>query len=85
MGVMSCSRNDCDNILCDTYVQSIGYICYECKSEFKEYLKKNGLNPTSERQINNELEKFMDTSKDSYTDGNEIAVDYFFDQRTSKD
>jgi hypothetical protein len=82
MGVMSCSRKDCDNIMCDTYVQSVGYICSDCKSEFKEYLQKNGLNPTTEGQINKELEKFMATSKDTYKDGNETTVDDFFNERT---
>lgn len=79
---MSCSRKDCDRIMCDTYVQSIGYICYECINEFKEYLQKNNLNPTTERQINLELEKFMQTSKNSYNDDNEISVNDFFNVRT---
>ena len=63
-------------------LKSVGYICGECKSEFKEYLQKNGLNPTTEGQITKELEKFMATSKDTYTDGNETTVDDFFDERT---
>ena len=42
MGVMSCHRRDCENIMCDTYVQGAGYICWECKKEFKEYLENEG-------------------------------------------
>jgi len=80
MGVMECSRKDCDNIMCNTYVQSVGYICYECQSEFKGYLQKNGLNPTKEGEIIRELEAFMVTSKD--TDGKEITVDDFFSEHT---
>ena len=38
MGVMSCSRNNCDNIMCDTHIYDVGYICWECQKEFKEYL-----------------------------------------------
>jgi hypothetical protein len=68
--------------MCDIYVQSVGYICYECKSEFKEYLQKNGLNLITEGQINKELEKFMVTSKDTYTDGKITTVDDFFNERT---
>lgn len=82
MGVMSCSRKDCDNIMCDTYIEHVGYICNECKSEFKEYLQNNGLNPNTEGQINKELKKFMATSKDTYTDGKETTIDDFFDERT---
>jgi hypothetical protein len=40
--------------MCHTYVQSVGYVCFECKSEFKEYLQKNELNPTTEGQITKE-------------------------------
>lgn len=36
MGVMSCSRKDCENILCDTYIPEVGYLCSGCIEEFKE-------------------------------------------------
>lgn len=36
MGVMACSRNGCDNILCDHYSGTFGYICRECKNELTE-------------------------------------------------
>lgn len=79
MGVMNCSRKNCGHIMCDTYVESIGYICSECNLEFKEYLKNNGLNPTTEGQINRELEKFMITTK---YDNNETDVESFVNERT---
>ena len=82
MGVMSCSRKSCDNIMCDTYVQSVGYICFDCQSEFKEYLKDQDLILTTEGQINKELKKFMATSKDEYADGDETTVADFFNKRT---
>jgi hypothetical protein len=82
MGVMNCSRKDCDNIMCDTYIQSVGYVCSNCQSEFKTYLQKNSLDPTTEGQIKKELEKFMTTSKDLYVDGEEITVDDFFTKQT---
>lgn len=44
MGVMSCSRKKCENIMCQTYIDDVGYICYECTVEFKEYLEKKILN-----------------------------------------
>ena len=79
---MSCSRKDCDGIMCDTYVSSVGYICYECQSEFKEYLEKEDLNPKTEGQIIRELEKFMVTTKDKYVEGKETTVCDFFEERT---
>jgi hypothetical protein len=82
MGIMECSRKNCNNIMCDTYVQSVGYICSECQSEFKEYLQKNGLNPTTEGQIKRELGAFMAIPKDSYITGKEITVDDFFNEHT---
>lgn len=82
MGVMSCSRKNCENIMCDTCVESVGYICSECQSEFKQYLEKNNLNPRTEGEINRELQTFMATPKDSYIDGNETSVEDFFNERT---
>lgn len=45
-------------------------------------MQKEGLNPKTEGQISKEVEKFMDTSKDSYVDGNETTIDDFFDERS---
>lgn len=36
MGVMSCDRNGCDSVMCDSYSPQFGYICYECKRELIE-------------------------------------------------
>lgn len=82
MGVLACNRKHCNSIMCDTYIQKIGYICYDCQSEFKKYLEKNNLNPKSEGQITLELEKFMATSKDYYQEGSEMSVDTFFKEHT---
>ena len=35
MGVLQCSRNGCENVMCDRYSPMYGYICEEC---FKELL-----------------------------------------------
>ena len=40
MGVMACSRRDCENILCDRYSTDHGYICNEC---FEELVNNNVL------------------------------------------
>ena len=33
MGVMTCDRKGCDNVLCDRYSPEYGYICHECFEE----------------------------------------------------
>ena len=33
MGVMACSRGDCENILCDYYSSKYGHICSSCLQE----------------------------------------------------
>jgi hypothetical protein len=81
MGVKSCSREDCPNIMCDTYINSIGYICFERQNEFKEYLKKYNIELTTEGEIMDELKKFINTPKDKYKT-KETTVNDFFKERT---
>ena len=33
MGVMTCNRRGCNNIMCDRYSDEYGYICSECFEE----------------------------------------------------
>lgn len=82
MGVLSCSRIYCDSIMCDTCVDSIGYVCYECQKEFKDAFP----NLNNENEIKRELGKFMNTEKGHYINHNrEINVDDFFKGYTRKD
>ena len=61
---MSCYRKDCGNIMCDTYVDNdIGYICYECQSEFEHKLGGK----YKEVKIIKQLKKFMEKSKINFT------------------
>ena len=41
MGVMACSRENCENICCENWIKDIGYICKSCLNELKE---KHGSN-----------------------------------------
>lgn len=82
MGVMSCYRSECPSIMCDTYVDGVGYVCRGCQDEFKDYLKANNTTVVTDMDIKRELEKFMETDKDSFTEGNEISVDDFFEGYT---
>lgn len=55
MGVMSCNRKGCDNVMCSDYVEDVGYICSDCLEEL-EFIK-----PISKEEVI----KFMDTYKDN--------------------
>lgn len=83
MGVKSCYRNNCDSIMCDTYVDGVGYVCDDCQREFKNYLETKGIVVETEGEIKRELKKFMDISKDTFTKGKEMSVDEFFNNYTS--
>jgi hypothetical protein len=52
MGVLSCSRRGCKNIMCDIYIPEIGYVCYECRKEFTDYLETiNETNLTEDKLL----------------------------------
>ena len=36
MGVLACDRNGCENIMCDYYSDTYGYLCWECYNELLE-------------------------------------------------
>jgi len=80
MGLMSCSRPECENIMCDVYVDDVGYMCYECEKEFKTYLEKNDINPKTKQEIKGALMVFMQSDKDTHLTGPEMDVDDFFNQ-----
>lgn len=84
MGVKSCHRNTCKNIMADTYVSSVGYVCDECQEEFKEYLKQNNRDPKTDVEIEIQLKAFMETVKGCYAikKGKPISVSDFFRQHT---
>lgn len=56
MRVMACSRDNCSNILCDTYKGGIGYVCDECIREFKDLIGSDKL-PLSE--MDEKLQKLV--------------------------
>ena len=73
MGVMGCYRSGCDNIMCDTYIDSVGYICYDCQREFENYIEGKKQTEDSdgdftEGRLEKELKVFMETEKDETVD-----------------
>jgi hypothetical protein len=79
---MSCSRSTCNNIMCDTYIGDVGYVCWECQKEFEEYLQRNNYNPTTAHGIVSHLKMFMKTDKSAYDNENELSVGEFFRNNT---
>lgn len=63
MGVLSCARPSCSNIMCDTYVETVGYVCSECQNEFNEYLEHKNLTPHTDYEFTLNLRVFMETDK----------------------
>ena len=83
MSVLSCARPDCDRIMCNTYVPSVGYVCRECQKEFKNYLcSQKDIIVDSKGSIVKALEKFMETRKGDYDKGQEVDADGFFSEYT---
>lgn len=83
MGVMSCSRRCCNNIMCDTYIQSIGYVCNDCQKEFEEWLDDfETTYPKTENEIVKFLKVFMETERSGYDKKNTISIGEFFRQNT---
>mgnify|MGYP003516642626 CR=1 FL=1 len=78
MGVMSCDRRECDNIMCDTYINSVGYVCYDCQKEFESFVSaKNKIR--TENKLMKWLNEFMEKPKRQYQTVDEgITVEEFF-------
>jgi hypothetical protein len=83
MGVMTCSRRDCDEIMCNTYIPDVGYICNDCKSDFHKHCDETGINPDNEYDIKEELKDFMKESKTEFTESrNKMTINEFFNNHT---
>jgi len=82
MGVKSCSRNCCASIMCDTYVNSVGYVCNSCQEEFKLCVDRLNLSVNTESEIKNHLDSFMNTEKGFYDKTFEKIIDEFFKKCT---
>ena len=54
MSVLSCNRNGCDNVMCDRYSPTHGYICDEC---FKELVDSGAAT---------DIDLFMNSDKYAY-------------------
>lgn len=76
MGVMSCSKGDCNSIMCYCYVNGIGYVCSECQEEFKKYIQAKGIIITGEGDMKHHLKHFMENEdKGRYNNNISTAFD----------
>ena len=75
MGVMNCTRKGCDNIMCQTYIPEIGYICGDCQREFAIIV---GCEVLPESRLRTKLEIFLSKSKDH--DHQKLSVEDFFNK-----
>ena len=80
MGVLACDRRGCDNIMCDTYIPTVGYICNECKEEFIGTTEHT----MTDAGIMYALTVFMDQYKNPYERDVE-GLRQFFDKFTRQD
>ena len=81
MGVLSCNKSGCENIMCDVYVPGVGYICSDCIGDFKKWLNYNQYSVDNEYDLKEYLEEFMWLSKDLRGDYNgEFSIDDFFNE-----
>jgi hypothetical protein len=77
MGVKSCSKRDCESIMCDTYVGGVGYVCQDCQDEFIIYA--SAIQSFNSEEIPYYLEMFMRIPK-THVNWNEVGdtiKDYF--------
>ncbi|MDA3780316.1 MAG: hypothetical protein PF487_08905 [Bacteroidales bacterium] len=83
MGVLSCDKRGCTNIMCDTCVNGEYYICYDCKIDFKDWMKtQSPLYMDSREFIYDKFKEFMSIDKE-YPDENidiDEAIDDFFNE-----
>ena len=79
MGVMKCDRKDCESILCRDYISDVGYVCPDCKSDFKDSLTEERILELTEEIMLEKLKSFMKTVKKK-DDTTLYTVEDFFEK-----
>lgn len=72
MGVITCDRTGCENIMADYHVHGIGDCCQECVDEFKETFYSGG-------DVRFSFERFMTSQKERLYSHQQQKVDEFFE------
>ncbi len=84
MGVCSCCREGCDNIMCDRRIRTLGYICGDCYDELLE-AKKAWPPETTADDVAGMIEQFMDSPKGTTQQHVNEEVDAEFERLTRMD
>lgn len=85
MGVMACGKKGCENILCDTYIPNIGYVCLECQEQFRlDYQRRHRGedNKISPIVFTEELGRFLELPKIYSGSLEEKSINEFFNDYT---
>lgn len=82
MSVKTCHRKGCENIMCDTYVSEVGYVCNECQSEFRTKMAVESVHPETEGEIVKQLKLFISTEKEPEGSNEKITISEFFNKNT---
>lgn len=78
MSVLSCVRNYCESIMCDTYIPGIGYVCFKCQKEFKVFLSNKGYGVNSDLEIESHLGEFLElSSTDNFVSVDNLVEEFF--------
>lgn len=60
MGVNSCDRNGCTEIMCDIIIDHSQYVCRDCTDEFVNLI---GDDPLPKKELHKKFLEFMETPK----------------------
>lgn len=83
--VNECSRKDCQNILCDTYLDGFGYVCGSCQNDFEELIDKKYDDSVelTKSILSKDFKEFMKTSKED-SDNTPMTVNKFFNRESDE-
>lgn len=83
MGVISCSRKDCETTMCRTHISTVGNICSDCQGEFEYYLAEKNIAVYSDYDIIFALKDFIDTPKSKFErQPDQVDIYEFFRKHT---
>lgn len=67
--------------MCDTYVDTVGYVCSECQELFKQAMNQEVDGPLDDYDITASLDAWLDIERDEEVDGNIYKnIDSYFRQ-----
>jgi len=65
MSVLACSKVGCENVMCDTYVPEVGYVCRDCQKDFHQYMTRTDGLGSDENEIKQALVWWLSKPKET--------------------